>query len=73
MYEQVPSIKFGIPYASGPNQGKVFYTLGYSHALQLMASVPSNWVLPQARLLTDAQVSALRLASGDIQTAPTTV
>ena len=69
----MPSIKFGIPYASGPKQGKVFYTSGYSHALQLMASVPSNWALPQARLLTDAQVSALRLATGDLQNAQTTV
>lgn len=64
---QIPPIKFGIPYSSGPYAGKVFYTSGYSTNLTLSASVPSYWNVTEARLISDQQLSNLRIASGDLQ------
>ncbi len=65
---KIPSIKFGIPYAaSSPYAGKVFYTSGYSHDLEIRASVPKYWIFEEARFITDEQISKLRQAAGDTE------
>eukprot|EP01022_Parablepharisma_sp_SALTPOND_P014384 TRINITY_DN1949_c0_g1_i5.p1 TRINITY_DN1949_c0_g1~~TRINITY_DN1949_c0_g1_i5.p1 ORF type:complete len:1905 (-),score=154.15 TRINITY_DN1949_c0_g1_i5:5307-11021(-) len=65
---KIPSIKFGIPYASGPYKGKAFYTSGYSTNLKISATVPAYWNFSEARIITEEQIGQLRQASGDTDT-----
>eukprot|EP00830_Metopus_es_P013292 TRINITY_DN3208_c0_g1_i5.p1 TRINITY_DN3208_c0_g1~~TRINITY_DN3208_c0_g1_i5.p1 ORF type:complete len:1569 (-),score=239.63 TRINITY_DN3208_c0_g1_i5:13-4719(-) len=62
---KIPAIRFGIPYATGPNAGKVFYTSGYSTNLIITASVPNYWKVDSAKIVSDADVGTMRLAAGD--------
>eukprot|EP00831_Metopus_contortus_P085300 TRINITY_DN9896_c0_g1_i6.p1 TRINITY_DN9896_c0_g1~~TRINITY_DN9896_c0_g1_i6.p1 ORF type:complete len:269 (+),score=56.83 TRINITY_DN9896_c0_g1_i6:175-981(+) len=64
---KIPPIKFGIPYGSGDNAGKVFYSLGYSTDITLTANMPKYWEIEGIRRINDEQIHALRTASGDTE------
>jgi hypothetical protein len=61
----IPSIKFALPYVSGPYQGKAFYTSAFASNLQIVTTLPEYWNVGEARLISESQLTTLRMAAGD--------
>ena len=61
----IPSFKFGVPYTTGPYQGKTFYTSGYSTNLIVNATIPDYWTVNEARIISDVQLTDFRMASAN--------
>ena len=65
---QVPSVKIGIPYMSGTDKGKVFYTSGYSKNLVITSVLPKYWNIESAKLVSDKEIDNVREASSHTDT-----
>ncbi|MGL4948072.1 MAG: hypothetical protein ACRC42_01660, partial [Mycoplasma sp.] len=65
----IPPFKFGVPYQSGPHQGKVFYTFGRAHDLILYGYFKKDVTIENIKYITDEEIGKLRDAVGDQENA----
>eukprot|EP00727_Mastigamoeba_balamuthi_P014546 m51a1_g9716 hypothetical protein (2423) ;mRNA; r:1421685-1430074 len=62
----LPPIVFGVPYASGPNAGKIFWTSGYATGLRLQATYTRWFAVDGAAFVTTQQMEQLRACLGRV-------
>jgi hypothetical protein len=58
---EIPAMLIGIPYASSqPYAGRVYYTLGHAHSIDLRMRVPNDIEIVSAKLATDYDVRVMQ-------------